>query len=415
MTETAAGRTPSAFNRLFATAGLVQAADQIALAALPVTAILVMGAGPGLVGALVAAQTAAWLIVSLPAGVIVDRLPKRLVLIAALSLGLVGALGAIAAASLDNAVLLGLAAFLASAGTVTFVLVQIGLVPELVPTAALPRANARIELARALAGTTAPFIVGFLATRVSPLAGYPLAALLAFGALACALTLRLDSAAPARGARPPLLAAIAEGARFVAGEPLLRAIGLCAIFWNFAFVALLAVFLPFALSRLGTDAAGAGFAQGLNGLGMIAGAVAAPFIFARVQPRAVLLFGPISSALGALILAVSPEAGGLAAAGLASALIGFGPMLWLVMQTSVRQIVTPPALMGRVTATIQVAIYGVRPLGALAGGTVAQVFGMEAAIGLVAAAFAASALVSVASPLARLATMPHPAAAAGGL
>jgi hypothetical protein len=114
-------------------------------------------------------------------------------------------------------------------------------------------------------------------------------------------------------------------------------------------------------------------------------------------------------------MALSPRAGGLAKAALAFGLIGFGPMLWLVMQTSVRQIVTPPALMGRVTATIQVAIYGVRPLGALAGGTVAQVFCMEAAIGLVAAAFAASALVSVASPLARLATMPHPAAAAGGL
>lgn len=414
MTDTPAPPPPSAFARLFATAGLVQAADQIALAALPVTAILVLGAGPGLVGALVAAQTAAWLLISLPAGVVVDRLPKRRVLLIALTLSLLGATGAIAAAALQNPVLLGLAAFLAAAGTVTFVLVQIGLMPQIVATGDLPRANSRIELARALASAAAPFIVGFLATRLSPLAGYLLAALLAAGSLACATTLRVpETAAPA--ARPPLLAAIAEGARFVAGDPLLRAIGLCAIFWNFAFVALLAVFVPFALTRLGTDAAGAGLVQGVNGLGMIAGAAAAPFIFARVQPRAVLLFGPLSSALGAVLMALSPRAGGLAMAALAFGLIGFGPMLWLVMQTSVRQIVTPPALMGRVTATIQVAIYGVRPLGALAGGTVAQVFGMEAAIGLVAAAFAASALVSVASPLARLATMPHPAAAAGGL
>jgi len=81
-------------------------------------------------------------------------------------------------------------------------------------------------------------------------------------------------------------------------------------------------------------------------------------------------------------------------------------MLWLVMQTSVRQIVTPPALMGRVTATIQVAIYGVRPIGALAGGLVGQYAGLDAAIVMVAAAFAASALVSLASPLARLREMP---------
>ncbi len=413
MTDTPAGRSPSAFARLFATAGLVQAADQIALAALPVTAVLVMGAGPGLVGALVAAQTAAWLLVSLPAGVVVDRLPKRRVLLIALTLGLVAAIGAVFAAAMQNPVLLGIAAFLAAAGTVTFVLVQIGLMPQIVAAAGLPPANARIELARAIASATAPFIVGFLATRVSPLAGYALAALLVLGALLCATTLRPPAPATTPAAKPPLLAAIAEGARFVAADPLLRAIGLCAIFWNFAFIALLAVFVPFALARLGTDAAGAGLAQGVNGLGMIAGAAAAPFIFARVQPRAVLLFGPLSSALGAILMALSPQIGGLAMAALAFGLIGFGPMLWLVMQTSVRQIVTPPALMGRVTATIQVAIYGIRPIGALASGGVAQVFGLEAAIVLVAAAFAASALVSVASPLARLVTMPHPAAAAG--
>ena len=406
--------SPSPFARLIATAGLVQAADQIALAALPVTAVLVLGAGPGLVGALVAAQTAAWLLVSLPAGVIVDRLPRRTVLLTALALAFVGALAALAAAALELVPLLGAAAFLSAAGTVTFVLVQIGLVPEIVPTSGLPKANARIELMRAMASTAAPFVVGFLATRLSPLAGYPLAALLALAALLCAATLRFE-ARPAPAARPPVLTAIAEGARFVAADPLLRAIGLCAIFWNFAFIALLAVFVPFALTRLGTDAAGAGLAQGINGLGMIAGAAAAPFIFARVQPRAVLLFGPLSSALGAVLMALSPSFGGLAMAALAFGLIGFGPMLWLVMQTSVRQIVTPPALMGRVTATIQVAIYGVRPLGALAGGGVAEIFGLEAALGLVAGAFALSALVSLASPLARLATMPARASAASGL
>ncbi len=412
MTDTTATRSPTAFSRLFATAGLVQTADQIALAALPVTAILVMGAGPGLVGALVAAQTAAWLLVSLPAGVVVDRLSKRRVLLTALALSLLGATGAVAAAALQNPVLLGIAAFLAAAGTVTFVLVQIGLMPEIVATANLPRANARIELARALASAAAPFIVGFLATRASPLSGYLLAAMLALGALACATRLRVPDTAAAT-AKPPVLQAIAEGARFVVAYPLLRAIGLCAVFWNFAFVALLAVFVPFALTRLGTDAAGAGLAQGVNGLGMIAGAAAAPFIFARVQPRAVLLFGPLSSALGAILMALSPRIGGLAMAALAFGLIGFGPMLWLVMQTSVRQIVTPPALMGRVTATIQVAIYGIRPIGALAGGLVGQYAGLDAAIAMVAVAFAASALVSVASPLARLATMPHPAPAAG--
>ncbi|WP_439573555.1 MFS transporter [Phreatobacter sp.] len=409
--RTSPARLGPTFARLFATAGLVQSADQIALAALPITAVLLLGAGPGLVGALVAAQTAAWLVVSLPAGVVVDRWPRSHVLVAALMLCLAGSLAAVAAAALGSPLLLGAAVFIGAAGTVTFVLVQIGLVPVLVEPAGLPRANARIELARALAATAAPFVVGWLATRVSPLAGYPLAALLALAALFAATTLRLPAAPHSPAARPPVLAAIADGARFVAAEPVLRAIGLCAIFWNFAFMALLAVFLPFALARLGTDAAGAGLALGANGMGMILGAAAAPFVFARVEPRAVLVFGPVSSVVGALIMVASPGLGGLAAAGLAFGLIGFGPVLWLVMQTSVRQLVTPPALMGRVTATIQVAIYGIRPVGALAGGLAGQFAGFEAALALVAVAFAASALVALASPLARMRALPAPATA----
>jgi predicted MFS family arabinose efflux permease len=401
-------RLPAPFGRLFATAGLVQSADQVALAALPVTAVLMLGAGPGLVGTLVAAQTAAWLLVSLPAGVVVDRWPRRTVLIAALSLGLAGACAAAGAAVLGSPLLLGAAVFAGAAGTVTFLLVQIGLVPALVEPAALPRANARIELARATASAAAPFIVGTLATGVSPLAGYLLAAMLALAALASAAILPLPPL-PRPQARPPVLVAIAEGARFVAADPVLRAIGLCAVFWNLAFMALLAVFVPFALARLGTDAAGAGLALGANGLGMILGAAVAPLVFARVEPRAVLVFGPLSSAFGALLLVASPGLGGLGHAALGFGLIGFGPMLWLVMQTSVRQLVTPPALMGRVTATIQVAIYGVRPIGALAGGLAGQSAGLDAAIGLAAAAFAASALVALASPLARMRALPAPA------
>ena len=206
-------------------------------------------------------------------------------------------------------------------------------------------------------------------------------------------------------------AAIVEGGRFVLRDPLLRAIALCAVFWNFAFIALTASFVPFALARLGTDVAGAGLALGAGGLGMIAGAAAAPTIFRKVEPRAVLMFGPLSSIIGAILLLAAPTFGGPATAVVAFGLIGFGPTLWSVMQTSVRQLVTPPGLMGRVTATIQVTVYGIRPLGALAGGFVGQVFGLDAAMMLVATAFALSALVSVASPLASLKVLPQPAAA----
>ena len=98
--------------------------------------------------------------------------------------------------------------------------------------------------------------------------------------------------------------------------------------------------------------------------------------------------------------------GGFVLAAIGHFLVGFGPMLWLICQTTVRQLVTPAPLMGRVNATVQTAIYGVRPLGALAGGLVAAQAGLQGALILIAVAFALSTLVIVLSPLARLRVMP---------
>jgi hypothetical protein len=86
-------------------------------------------------------------------------------------------------------------------------------------------------------------------------------------------------------------------------------------------------------------------------------------------------------------------------------------MLYLICQTTVRQLVTPAPLMGRVNATVQTAVYGMRPLGALAGGLVAAHAGVHAALLLIGAAFALSTLVIVSSRLARLRALPEPVGA----
>ena len=73
----------TSLNRLSLAAFGLHGADQLAMAALPLTAVLVLGAGPALVGALLAAQAAAWLAFSLPAGLLVDRFARRTLLAAA--------------------------------------------------------------------------------------------------------------------------------------------------------------------------------------------------------------------------------------------------------------------------------------------------------------------------------------------
>ena len=286
--------------------------------------------------------------------------------------------------------------------------------------AALAPANARLELARAIAAIAAPAIVGLLAQHRIGVWAYGLAAACALAsALLLARLPEVPRAATVQG-RGSLPAAIRAGAAFVLGHPVLRAIALCAVFWNFAFFVLAAAFIPFALGRLGLDAAAAGITQAAYGAGALLAGATGGWIVANRPTNWTLLFGPaVSVAAGVLILAgllvrdatlpgtAVPLATLPAAAGYF--LIGFGPVLWLICQTTVRQLLTPADMLGRVTATIQTAIYGVRPLGALAGGWIAARYGLDAAILLATLAFTASLAVVLLSPLVALVRLPVPA------
>jgi len=399
------------FTALLGAAAGTHAADQLALATLPLTATLVLGAGPDILGLLVAAQSVAWLLVSLPAGAWIDRLPRRPLLIAALALGLLASIVAVVAAAAQAASLLGVAAFVGASGTVVYVLTSVSLLPSLVAPTDLPRANARLELVRAIVSLGAPFAAGLLAQHLSPTWGYALAAIGAALALACVHALPRVPAPATGAARPTFLAAVRTGARFVVDNDLLRGISLCAIFWNFAFFALLAIWAPLALGPLGLDPAYMGLAQSAYGAGLILGALVAPISSRRLPPFATLIFGPAVSVLAAALFLAAPSGRGFGLASTGFFLVGFGPMLWLICQTTVRQLVTPLPLMGRVNATVQTAIYGIRPLGALAGGLVAAHAGLQSALFLVAAAFALSTIAIVLSPLARLQVLPQPAGA----
>ncbi|MGX9965028.1 MFS transporter [Roseomonas sp. F4] len=375
-------------------------ADQLALAVLPLVTALALGAGPGLTGALVAAQGAAWLLVALPAGVLADRMDRRRLLAGG---GLLAALGFGLALPLSGQpILLALAAFLGAAGVVAAALAVFALLPALVERPALPAANARLELGRALATLAAAPVAGALAGWGAPQVGLGVAALAGLAAAILASRLPALPASP-QPQRSGMARAVAEGARYVLAEPLLRAIALAAIAWNAGFFALMAVAVPLALGPLGLEAGTTGLALGAYGAGLVLGALVAPGL-SRVMPLGmVLLCGPGLSVAGMVGLTAAP---GFATLALCMALLGFGPMLWQVAQTSLRQAVTPAALLGRVGAVMQVAVFGVRPLGALAGGAVAAGFGLLAALWLAALGFGLSLLVVATSPLAPLRGLP---------
>ncbi|SEF64292.1 MFS transporter [Bosea lathyri] len=383
---------------------MAQFADKLALDTITLAATQ-GGASPRLVGLLVAAQSAAWLIVSLPAGVVADRIAPRSLILLGGALMVVGALaGAGLLAAGETGGWLAISTFVAAAGPVVIALSVFVMLPRMVDIAALPRANGRLELGRACFSLAAPLIAGWAVARGIGALGLLLCALAGLMVLAAAA--RLPRERPAMPPRQPLHRAIAEGGAFVARHPYLRPIALCAIGWNIAFFAFLAIVTPYAARILLLSPETIGLASSVYGAGLIAGALSGAALIARLPTGFLLVFGPASSLLGAGLLAFAPAQWGWPALALAFFLFGFGPILWSIVQTSLRQAVTPQILLGRVSATLTTATFGMRPLGALAGGLAGEWLGLQMAMWLPVTLFALSTLAILASGMPALKTMP---------
>src|SRR5260221_8366404 len=149
---------PSTFNRLAWSNLAAQSAEQVALAAAPIVAVLLLGAGEGQTGLLQTALTLPFVLFAIPAGLMADRFSRRRLMAGAEALR-AGALLAILAAlwfGLLSLPLLALLGFVAVCGTVVYSVATPSLVPSLVSPQVLPAANARIELARTVAFASGP-------------------------------------------------------------------------------------------------------------------------------------------------------------------------------------------------------------------------------------------------------------------
>lgn len=387
----------STLRRLTGAACGIHFADQVALVSVPLVAALAFDASPDLIGLLVACQSSAHLIGSIPFGIFVDQGRLRTLAILSALVSLIG-FGAAAASTLLGVVpLFGASIALVGFGAVLFGLTALSILPRAVGPAALVGANAAIEAPRALCSFVVPLIVGLIVSDVPAWTIFAAAALGSTVALAFSASLPRFDVAPR--ATVPVLSRIVEGGRYVVGHRLLLPIALCAVFWNLAFAALLVVLVPVIRKVYRFDPGAFGIALSASGLAAIFGFWLAGRLAHRIAPSVVLLFGPGSSVVAA---------GGLILLGPGSSevwlyacffLLGFGPSMWFVAQNSVRQLVSPTAMLGRVNAVIQTAIYGVRPLGALIGGAVAGRVGPEAGLVLVLGAYAASFAVALLSDL----------------
>lgn len=375
-------------------------ADQIALVSVPLVAALVFDASPATIGVLVACQSMAHLLGSIPFGILADQHPLRHLAIAAAGISIIGFACATASVLLDTIAGFAVAVTFAGFGVVLFGLTALSIVPRVTHARGLGRANAAIEVPRAICSFLVPLAVGLV---ISEVPSWTLYAMACFGALfALWMSWALPRFEQSQRLGGPALSKISEGVRYVLRHPLLLPIALCSLFWNFAFAALLVVLVPALQTVYFYDPGSFGLALSAFGLAAICGSWLAGRCANQVPPYLILLFGPGSSVLASLgLLAIGPDIPSSCLYGLFF-LLGFGPSMWLVAQNSVRQLVTPPDTLGRVNAVIQTAIYGVRPVGAMVGGLCATEFGALAGLQMVVAAYAVSFSVSLFSDLRRV-------------
>ena len=130
----------------------------------------------------------------------------------------------------------------------------------------------------------------------------------------------------------------------------------------------------------------------MYGVGMVVGALLATRVMQRLAFGTVIGLGPVTGFVAAAVMALTTIVPTPWLAGLSFFLLGVGPILWVISTTTLRQSVTPPSLLGRVSA-INIMSYGARPLGSALGAIVGGLYGAETCLYLAAAIFGAQALV----------------------
>src|SRR3954447_6961211 len=399
-------RLSPTFNRLAWSNLSAQSAEQIALAAAPIVAVLLLGVGEGATGLLQTALTLPFVLFAIPAGLLADRMARRRLMASAEALRAI-ALCAILILIVSGLVTLPwLAAlgFVAVCGTVVYSVAAPALVPSLVAPQLLPAANARIELARTVAFAGGPAIGGALVGWIGAAPAFGFAA--ALSVIAVVLLAGIDEPARAPVPRRHPLQEIKEGASFVLHHPLLRPVFITQFIFNTAWFVMLAVFVPYAVRRFGLSASGIGTVLAMYGFGMMVGVLVATRLMRRLAFGTVIGLGPVTGFVAAVVMASTIFVPSAWLAGLSFFLLGVGPILWVISTTTLRQSVTPSRLLGRVSA-INIMSYGARPLGALLGAVVGGLYGAETCLYLATAIFGAQALVILLSPAVTLARQPE--------
>ena len=391
------------FFRLFAAQTVSLFGSEITLIALPLTAALTLDATPAQMGLLAAVGKVPYVLFGLLAGVWVDRLSCRSVLVAT-DFGRAVLLGSIPLAAVAGVLRiehLFVVALLAGVLTVFFDVAYQSYLPELVERDHLADGNSKLEASKSLAEMAGPM----LGSVLLQIAAAPFAiGVDALSFLFSGLFLRSIRTSVARAntrARAGVLSEVRVGVSLVLRHSILRSIAACSASMNLFYQMLAAVYILYVTTELQLPPAAVGIIFGLGSVAGLAGALVASPAATRFGLGKTLIASTLVSGLGGLAVAFVHGSDLLVIAALTCAqlLLTFGIPLYNINQLSMRQAITPPGLRGRVSATNRCLVWGTMPIGSLLGGALGEVLGLEATIAIAGLGMLLSCAWLIASPV----------------
>ena len=393
--------------RLFWTGeSISEVGNAIAVIVVPLVAIDKLHTTTFVVTLLTAMTWLPWLVIGVPAGAWIDRLPPRPVMLACDAISLVAYASVPVAAWSGVLTVAQLIAVTLIAGTasVFFNSTYQLLLPGIVDEDDLMEGNAKLMGTREVAQIGGPGLGGLLAQAISPVGGLLVDAI-SFGVSFCCLTaLR---APRDRRSDEPAEGGMLDGLRFTWRDPYLRALTTFSSLANLALTGVDALFVVFLIRTVGLPSAGAGLVMASFGVGGFLGALVAPQLGRRFGTARTLLIAIPGGLCFALLLPLADKGPQLAFAVVAMVCVGGVLVIANVIVGSFMQAYVPPDIFGRVTSAAGAVGFAMMPVGALLAGALATTLGVRAALWILAALIAAASLVFLLTPMRHLRDLPQ--------
>jgi MFS family permease len=372
------------FMKLWTAETISQFGSQVSFLAIPLVAVLLLNATPFEVALLGTIEFLPFILFTLPAGVWVDRLRRRPILI-------IGDIGrAISLLSIPIAyelhaltiVQLYVVGFVNGVLTVFFDVAWQSYLPALVEREHLVEGNAKLEISRSAAQIGGPGLGGVLIDLISAPLAVVADAISFIGSALFIFGIRKHEPHPlaeAKAAGTPqtsMRVEVVEGLRYVLGHPLIRPIAACTSTSNLFGNMMFAIYIVYVVRELGLQPATIGLIFGIGNIG----ALLAAWLSSRVPQWfgvGPTIIGAIAiSAGGALLVPLAPKENPVPLLILSGALGIFGGVIYNVNQVSLRQAITPDRMLGRLNATMRFIVWGTIPIGSLIGGALATAIGL---------------------------------------